>query len=401
MASKRGTCFLTACVLTLALVMSCLPVQAETGKNGKWTVYYAKDVDLSGIAEKDGRLSGSVTTFRPKADPRVLRIDCPVPAEFTPEQLQAITVEYRKFNKTALADALNAVGTDPGKGKMEIYNDGWDQRGAVYRAEELLWPFTSNYFGRNMATGALNKEHPKYDQMACAARTASAFLKELGFVPYEDGLNVSRLYDPAVYGLMPQRSDWALLQEEFNKDYRKLLKKYIRTDVEYTVVGAAITMRGLPVYPEFYWPSGTAREPGAITGNSSRANIAIKDGGTIVDVSLSSLPVEKSAAPMAAPAHSWQEALKEWIATYFSDPSDPQDVTFTDADREREVTGYGTYSVLTEIKPVYMSNAQKVYAPAWCFVMERRLIKDDTYVDTWVNCLDAAALTNISMLAFN
>lgn len=83
----------------LALLLGISPALAETGKLGKWLVYYAKDVDLSYITEADGHLKGTVQTFRPKVDPRVLYIDCPVPAAFTPEQLNTITVEYKKLDK--------------------------------------------------------------------------------------------------------------------------------------------------------------------------------------------------------------------------------------------------------------------------------------------------------------
>ncbi len=389
--------FLSAAIL-LALLLGIFPALAEPSKSNGWLVYYAKDVDLSHITEAGGRLEGTVQTFRPKVDPRVLYIDCPVPASFTPEQLSTITVEYKKFDKKALAAALAAIGTDLSQGKLSVSNEGWSRRSALYRAEDLQ-SLTVGLGVDVLASKALNTSHEKATQMALAAQHAATLLTELGFMPYEEGMLVKRLYDPAEYGLYPKRSDWKELQEEKKREYARRVKKYKRTDLDYTVVRVGFTLRGLPVSPNFLWPDGSKREPDATVGDSSTAELVVKDDGTIAEARLQNLPVEISASLLAAPAVSWQDALREYIAAYFIPHTNPRDVTKTDSAMEREYTEYATFSVLTEIKPIYFSEEKRTYKPAWCFVAEERLVKDGTMVNVSVEYLDAVTLTNRSMLA--
>ncbi len=383
----------------LALLLGISPALAETGKLGKWLVYYAKDVDLSYITEADGHLKGTVQTFRPKVDPRVLYIDCPVPAAFTPEQLNTITVEYKRLDKKALTAALLAIGTDIGKEKLSVYNQGWNGRAAIYQAEDLMNTVGMGYGADVLTSKLLDTSHEKYGEMALAAHQAAALLAQLGFTPYVQGMIVKRLHDPAVYGLNPQRSDWKELQEENKREYVRNTKKYNRADFDYTVVKAGFVLRGLPVSPNFLWSEGTKREPDATVGDSSIAELVVKDDGTVVELRLQNLPVEISFSPLPAHAVPWQDALREYIATYFVPHTNPKDVIKTDAVKEREYTEYASYSVLTEIKPIYFSEEKSTYKPAWCFVIEERLVKDDTTVNVSVEYLDAVTLTNLSMMA--
>jgi hypothetical protein len=384
----------------MALLLGIFPAMAETGKLGKWQVYNAKDVDLSQITEADGRLNGTVQTFRPKVDPRVLYIDCPVPEDFTPEQLSNITVEYKNFDKKTLAAALLAVGTDSSKGKLSVSNQSWNQRSALYLAEDLIYTVGMGFGADVLALKTLNTSHEKYSEMSLAAHQSAVFLAELGLAPYEQGMIVKRLYDPVAYGLFPQRSDWKELQEENKREYARQTKKYKRTNFDYTVVKAGFMLRGLPVSPSFHWPEGTKKEPDATVGDVSIAELAIKDNGTVVEVRLQNLPVEISASPLSAPAFSWQDALREYIATYFVPHTNPKDAIKTDTIKEREYTEYASYSVLTEIKPIYFSEEKSTYKPAWCFVIEEKLVKDDTTVNVSAEYLDAVTLTNLSMMAF-
>lgn len=396
MANKHMKTGFAVWLLTLALILAAIPALALSA----WPVHTAGEVDLSGIVEKDGRLIGSVTTFRPANGSQVLFIDCPVPAAFTQEQWQTIKVEYAKFNQKALTAALEKMGANMKKGTISLYNIDSQARVATYRMENLLETFDFGSLCHPDAITEPDMAHPKAGQMAAASLLAVDFLKDLGYSPYEEGVTAYRLYDPATYGLYPQRSDWKLFQEELNHLHAKQQKKYGRTEFDYTVVKAVLTLRGIPAAPQFDWPSGDKREPDARTGLTSQANIVVKDDGSVVDVFLCALPVEKSAVPIAGSAASWQAAMKEWIATYYTGRANPEDITFTDTTREREVTDYASRAVVTEIKPAYMSYEKFTYVPAWCFVVEERLMKDDTVVDRQVIYLDAAALSNPSMLAY-
>lgn len=397
MANKKRTLCLIGTLMALAL--GALPALAETGKLGKWEVHHAQEVDLSHLSQEHGQLTGIIETFRPKADPRILRVDCPVPGDFAPEQQAALTVEYKRFNKEELIGALKAVGADPGQGKISLYG-GRDAPGAIFRGEDLLSAFFTGHAKSVMAEGGPEQASAKRDEMEAAHRTAASFLRALGFEPYEPGMSASPLYDPQTYGLERDRSDWRELQEENNRECMRSRRRLDRTDFNYTVVSSAVMLNGLPAYDLFFWPSGDEREPEAITGDSTRADIAVKDGGILAEVSLSSLPIFKSAKPLSQPLHTWQEALREFIATYWVDHANPADTLIRDALKGREATAYATYTVLTELKPAYMSSQKNTYVPAWCFILTRRLQKDDSFVSMEVRCLDAATLDNISMLAF-
>lgn len=397
---KNGWKRLSLPAFLLAISLGVCPAFAETGKLGKWQVYYAKDVDLSHITQADGRLKGTVQTFRPKADPRVLYIDCPVPAAFTPEQLNTIKVEYKKFDKKAVAAALTAVGTDSGKGKLSVFNLGWNQRSAIYREEDILNTVCIGHGADVLASKPLNATLEKYNDMDLASHQSAAFLADLGFVPYVQGMGVKRLYDPAEYGLNLKRSDWKELQEEHKREYARITQKYNREDYGYTVVKAGCMLRGLPVSPAFLWPEGTKSEPDATVGESTIAELVIKDGGTIVEARLQNVPEEVSFSPLASPAVSWQDALREYIATYLVTHTNPKDAIKTDTAKEREYTEYATLSVLTQIMPIYMSEEKFTYKPAWCFVIEERLAKDNTVVNVSVEYVDAVTLSNLSMMAF-
>ena len=363
-------------------------------------MYYAKDLDLSHITEAYGRLIGTVQTFRPKADPRVLYIDCPVPAAFTPEQLNTIKVEYKKFDKKAVAAAFTAAGTDSSKGKLSIFNLSWNQRSAIYREEDILSTVCIGHGADVLASKPLETTLEKYDELDLAAHQSAAFLADMGFVPYVQGMAVKRLYDPAVYGLNLKRSDWKELQEENRREYARITKKYNREDYGYTVVKAGCMLRGLPVWPVFLWPDGTKREPDATVSESTIAELVIKDGGTIVEVRLQNAPEEVSISLLASPPASWQDALREYIATYLATHTNPKDAIKTDTARERTYTEYATLSVLTQIMPIYTSEEKFTYKPAWCFVIEERLVKDNTVVNVSVEYMDAVTLSNLSIMAF-
>jgi hypothetical protein len=376
-------------------------MQASNDPNGVWNDYNADDVNLQAVTEKDGHLSGTVKILRYRDPNQVLTVDCPVPTEFTKDQLNRITVEYEGFNKAAFLAALLKTDGVKKKGSVEITN--MESRTAQYLEESapvhLFYGFEDDTLTlSNQANGGA-----KAKEMDRARNLSLALLNELGYVPYTEGMNIARLFDPAVYGYHPKTSDWQERQKDITRAFERMAKQYGYEDFNYTKVSMSTMLRGLPVDPDFSWPNGDSKEPDARTGCSTCVNLLVRDDGTIAFADIQNLPREITAAPLPTAAASWQDALKEWMATYYADTTTTKDVDYdgSEAGNTRgRFTEYSTYCVLTEIKPVYMSSERNIYSPAWCFVVEERLKKDNTpvYVSTYT--LDAVTLKGPSLPAY-
>ncbi len=397
---RKGTALISLLILMITM---CLPALAsDNDPNGFWNDYNADDVDLGGIAEKDGRISGTIKILRFRDANQVLKVDCPVPQEFTAEQLNAITVEYASFDKATLLEALEK--TDGTKRQDNEKSATWEKNGSFAEYAEKGAPGRLN---AQSAYDALAASMPdtadeKPEEIARAKQISLSFLKELGLTPYEEGMNASRLFDPTTYGIHRKTSDWKERQAEIIRSFKRSAEKYGYTDLDFTAVSLTTMLRGLPVNPGYSWPDGNAREPDARVGGTSNVSLLVKDGGGIAQVSVHNLPKEVSATPLTAPAASWRDALKEWIATYYGDATTTVDVDYTGADigYVRDFTEYASYCVLTEIKPVYVSQNKLTYTPAWCFVVEERLTKDDSLVIVTAYTLDAVTLTDSNRQAY-
>lgn len=123
--------------LLLALVLcAVVPVASLADEQEKLdspffqtTDWKPEDVDVSGVEEVNGRLVGVVklpaTDWRelPTAE---LRVDCPVPTDFTDEQRVTLHVSHQKIIKKQLMEAIEAtLGQKPAKdcGSGYAYND--------------------------------------------------------------------------------------------------------------------------------------------------------------------------------------------------------------------------------------------------------------------------------------
>lgn len=389
--------------LLMFMVTMCLPALAsDNDPNGVWNDYNADDVDLGSIVEKDGRLSGTIKILRFRDANQALKVDCPVPQEFTAEQLIAITVEYAVLDKAELlatmekADGIKRQDND--KSATWEKNKSFAEYAEKGSPRRLYAQFADDALAISMPDAADEKP----EEMARAKQISLSFLTELGFTPYEMGMNAARLFDPTTYGIHPKTSDWKEQQAKLIRSFKRSAEKYGYTDLDFTAVSLTTMLHGLPVTPGYSWPNGNAREPDARAGGTSNVSLLIKDGGGIAQVSVLDLPNEVSAAPLTAPAASWRDALKEWMATYYADATTTVDVDYTGADigYERDFTEYASYCVITEIKPVYASQNKLTYTPAWCFVVEERLAKDDSLVFVTTYTLDAVTLIDPSRQAY-
>ncbi len=72
----------------------------------------AKARDASGVTASGGRLRGDIVGVSGESGETALalRVDCPVPPEFTPEQLAVLTTEWIVPDETAVGEAMRATG---------------------------------------------------------------------------------------------------------------------------------------------------------------------------------------------------------------------------------------------------------------------------------------------------
>ena len=392
---------LIACLLLLTSI--CMPgLASDNDPAGIWNEYSAADVDMGNIVEKDGRLSGSIKILRARVPGQTMRVDCKIPQEFTQDQKNILTVEYAAYDKAAFLAALEKADGLAKQGKAAVTNRDWHWRFAEYADSSIPARITPSYTGDVLASGTPEQSTGKQEEMLLAARLSLSFLKELGFIPYEEGMSVKRLFDPKTYGLHPNTSNFMDRQAELISQFEKNAAKYGYTDFDYTAITLTTMLRGLPVASDFSWPDGNAREPDARVGSASIAHLLVKDGGAIVKADLQNLPKEVASTPLPAPAASWRDALKEWMATYYVDTTTPVDMDYKGADTGygSDFTEYASYSVLKEIKPVYISLEKRAYTPAWCFVVEERLVKDNAPVLVRTFELDAVTLANPSYISY-
>jgi hypothetical protein len=398
---RKGIALITLLMLMATMYLPALA--SDNDPNGVWNDYNADDVDLGSIAEKDGRLSGTIKILRFRDVNQVMKVDCPVPQEFTAEQLNAITVKFSAFDKSELLAAMEKAD-----GIIRQDNEKpatWEKNGSYMAYVEKGAPgrLYAQYADDPLAASMPDTADEKPEEMARAKQISLSFLKELGLTPYEEGMNVARLFDSTTYGIHPKTSDWKEQQAKLIRSFKRNAAQFGYTDFDFTAVSMTNMLRGLPVSPEYAWPDGSKREPDAGVGGSSNVSLLIKDGGGIAQATVNDLPKEVSATPLAAPAASWRDALKEWMATYYADATTTVDVDY-DGNEPGNTRGVFTlnasYCVLSEIKPVYVSIAKCTYTPAWCFVVEERLSKDNTLVYVTTYTLDAVTLTDPNHTAY-
>ena len=88
-------------LLALCLLLPCAAHALETR-------------DASGVTENDGWLLGDIVGANAENGEAALalRVDCPVPPDFTPAQRAVLTTEWRTFDEAAVGEAVRATGAD-------------------------------------------------------------------------------------------------------------------------------------------------------------------------------------------------------------------------------------------------------------------------------------------------
>lgn len=287
----------------------------------------AKARDASGVTASGGRLRGDIVGVSGESGETALalRVDCPIPPEFTPEQLAVLTTEWIVPDETAVGEAMRATGAD------------WSD-GALKR------------FGPAFATGSAAPLSPAAsgtdadDARERARATALSFLLDCGL---SEG-HVIHLLRPEDEARLYALNEAPEAREAF---VRRSLAEWFTPRVDYTWVQLAFSLRGLPVSP-CTWTGADG------VGHSCVANLYVGDSGEMRDFTLSYAPREVSAAPYAGAVKTPLEALED-LARQFDciQPVPRED------ERGRALPAH--WPVVLDIRPAYHTADGVTFFPVW------------------------------------
>ena len=301
-------------LLTLCLLLPCAAHALETR-------------DASGVTESGGRLQGDIVGLSAESGEAALalRVDCPVPADFAPEQRAVLTAEWRTFDEAAVGEAVRATGAN--------WQDGDLERSGSAFAFGSAAPCASD--GHGEATDGAR---------ARASDAALAFVASCGL---GDGHVISALRpedEARLYAL----NEAPEAREAF---VARTLTEWFTPRLDYTWVQLAFTLRGLPVAP-CYWPGADG------VSHSCVANLYVGDAGEIREFILSYAPREVSAAPYAGAVKAPLEALEELAGQFDCIRPAPRE-----DERGRALPAH--WPVALDIRPAYHTADGATFFPAW------------------------------------
>ena len=309
--------------------------------------------DASGVVEKDGRLSGSVTgpasiwdnegheTFG--APTACLTVDAPAPQGFTDEQRVIITAPYIAFSDEQLGAAMQSTG----------------QR--AWHFDEYVKAHSPDW---GTATGKpLPATMSPDEARENAKQVALDFLREAG-VGGARVLSALRPEDEAdVFSLN-------VIPEQREAERARILREWHTSHQDYTWVQLQFTLRGLMALCH------TVDEEGASC--SSVANLYIGDAGEMRDAIIVHAPREVSAVPYTGELRTWREAL-ELVALWYGCTEENNIYHCTDLrGRETHVTEF----VVTGVEPGYLSADGETYVPAWIITEQTRNVETGEFLYT-------------------
>lgn len=307
--------------------------------------------DASGIIESDGWLRGDIVGVNAESGETALalRVDCPLPPDFSPEQQVVITTEWLVPDAAAVGDAMRATG-------------------AHWRDADL------NRFTPAFVSGSASPLSPAADsgENASAARMqasdiALAFVAACGL---GEGQVLSALR-PEDEARQSALSESPQVREAF---IARTLDEWFTPRLDYTWVQLAFTLRGLPVSP-CTWPDADG------IGQTCVANLYVGDPGEMRDFTLSYAPREVSAAPCTGGVKKPLEALEE-LARHFdcTQPAPRED------ERGRALPAH--WPVVLDIRPAYHTADGVTFFPAWLIAAAWQESGGDTGT-LWLTAIDA------------
>lgn len=353
---------LLALILALLMGLSALPALAELyDGNGDLIWCSPEKVDLSQVREENGRLVGEILIPERDGQPHVLKIDCPVPTDFTEEQQVKLHVSYRNITKKELAAAMKALGQKASADHMGQYRSGWATRCLWYRAGggerngagfsyPRVMPGYQNREGLraidtlNLLGESLNLPLDKAS-ISAARNTPEDFL---------------RFYSPS-----ERSSGW------YENEYQRLTEMLDRQDI--TLLEAVYQLYDLPVMRQFAW-----KEKNEVFGETSAMECVIGDDGTLLDLSIYSVPNVESSEPITLPDTDWQELLRQFVSQCYWPNQTAVDVQHTEAIYPEPYTVFAGYDVITSIQPCWIGQEKQTLEPGWNVTYLRCVMKDDS-----------------------
>ena len=367
-------------VLALLMGLAALPALAELyDENGDLIWCTPEDVDLSLVREENGRLVGEILIPESDGQPHVLKIDCPVPQAFTEEQQVKLHVSYRNITKKDLAEAMKALGQKISTDHMGQYRSGWATRCLWYRAGggerngagfsyPRVMPGYQNQDRPNEIAQAM--EHLKKLAEALNLPLDGSSLSAARNVP-EDFL---RFYSPSQYS-----SEW------YENQYQRLTNLLDREDI--TLLEAGYQLYGLPVMRQFAW-----KEKNEVFGETSAMECIFRDDGTLLDLSIYSVPDVESSESITLPDTDWQELLRQLVSQCYWPNQTTVDALITDSLHPEPYTVFAGYDVITSIQPCWIGQEKQTLEPGWNMTYVRYIMKDDSISGFCEKSMTAAEL---------
>ncbi len=349
-----------------------------------------EDVDVSGVREENGRLVGVVklpATNKFGYPTAELRVDCPLPTDFTAEQRARLHVAYKALTKQDVQAALKAIGQKVAPDAMYAYNNA-DQSTVDYTGERHI---DSCFFTAQLCDASRSDDPAYADEYAQAKSVTRQLVEALGGDVCEPLLHASRRDSAHAYPYSDTASsEGDASRRRWEERFAAEEAKCGRTDEPYTPVIGLYELRGLPVMDQYYWQDGDGDWMGASCGFQA----VVRDDGTVCHFQINGVPEVVSAEPIALPEYDWRELLRQSVAYLCISNAKAQDTEYENIDGEKCVA-YATYPVIIDLKPCWVSHERGVLEPGWYCVTEERVTRDDSVLWIWSQYGDAETLMSL------
>lgn len=349
-------------------------------RNGLWR---AEDIDVSGVEEINGRLVGVVklpaaTVYgSPTAQ---LRVDCPLPPDFTQEQRAVLRVSHRPISKRELRSAMRAIGQSPADGEMLEYHGV--ETLVSYSAEPDI---DGGYFHTQLCDAGLSADPAFETEYAQAKDVLRRLVEALGGHAAEGVYHANRRDAAhADWYSQTEASDAAEMSAARRAAFDEAEAKHGRSERDITMVRGLYELYGLPVMDLFY-----DRRGGDWIAAGSEFRAAVRDDGTLCFAEISGLPEVTGSEPLDLPATDWRALLRQAVARLCVTNAEPED-RVNEAEAGRVV--YAGYSVITDLKPCWVGMTRDTLVPGWYCVTEQRVAKDGSLAAVWAQYGDAQTL---------
>lgn len=327
--------------MLLSLLAFALPLSASAD--------FTEDVI---ILTDDLRVTGQITSNLGVP----IELDLSLPELELPDQ--ALTVQYRRFTKRELRDALRAIGQSD-KGTLDV-----SRTGCCYSGR---W--------QDKASAPISHE----EAAGQAVQIGHELFAALGIDVTKTPRSIGRPYEwddsnqPYWHAFSEAEAMSAYYEARFNSPRRR------RTRPEqsaYTSVDFAVLLDGVPIAQCCSYPAGYVDEPDARISFSTTASVTVSDSGMLVSFTLDYIPIVVSRAPLEQPMPSWQDAIEEACRSCPDTPSSLMDTTFYNEFIGMNVTHYARRPILTGLERLYETTEEFEWVSVWEPVFSYEVLRD-------------------------